>query len=707
MPPGWKPLALLSRHGPGTLAMHWLAWLRGSQLGLRTHLVAFGLAIVVPVLAYSGYLLHRFIEAERQAYERRALGTARALGADIDREITAIITTLQTLATSRGLVTGDFAGFHAQAAEALALRPAWNVVLLDSAGKQLVNTRQKWGDPLPTGATAEPKLPGIVQQTKRPYVSDLFTGALVKRSIFAVAVPVRVGNAVPYALVMSLDPTLLAEILNSADLPERWIAGMADRNNLVMARSVNPEQAIGQPLSEDTVRRSKGLAEGVIVSTDAAGQPILLAFHVSKLTGWRTAAWAPIHVVEAPLRRAWTLFLLSGTALLGLSLLLALGLGRLMAQPIARLTSAGADLGHGRPVVPISSTLREADELSQVLTNAARELEARMGAQAQLAAIVSSSPNAMVGLSPDGIVETWNAAAARLFGYEAGEVIGKSVRMFYPEGTAGEFEALNASVRSGEIVHQDVLRRHKDGRLLDVSISVAPMYSERGHLVGVSAIVRDISERKARERHIEFLMRELSHRSKNLLAVVQAIAGQTARHSESVDEFRSTFVDRLHAMARSQDLLVANNWQGVRISDLVRSQLAPFADEESGRIALGGPELQLQANAVQGLALALHELATNASKYGALSVPDGRIAIAWELGPANGEGRHFRMSWRESNGPPVSPPSRRGFGHVVIEEMVARSLQGTVELDYAPAGLSWTLDIPSAGVLSPVEGEPG
>jgi two-component sensor histidine kinase len=249
-------------------------------------------------------------------------------------------------------------------------------------------------------------------------------------------------------------------------------------------------------------------------------------------------------------------------------------------------------------------------------------------------------------------------------------------------------------------VHADVVRRHKDGRLIDVSINVAPMYDDAGRVVGISSINRDIAERKARERHIDFLMRELAHRSKNLLAVVQAIAGQTVRYSPSLEEFQPRFSQRISALARTQDVLVGSNWQGAGIGELVEAQLAPFTEKASTRIEVSGAELELKPSAVHSLTLALHELATNAAKYGALSAPGGRVAIAWKLEGAPEGGEHrFHMSWRERDGPPVAPPARKGFGHVVISEMVASALRGEVKLDYAPGGLVWSIDVPAANML--------
>jgi PAS domain S-box-containing protein len=669
------------------------AW-RGSKLGLRSHLVIFGLAIVVPVLLFSAFVLHRYTQSVHASNERRALEIARALSADIDREVTAIITTLETLATSRPLIYEDYADFYAQAKEALRSRP-WHVVLIGAKRQQLVNTRVPWGTHLPVSAANEPDLLRVARESQQPYISDLFRGTVANRPIFSVSVPVRRGEDIPYVLVMSLEPERLVEILAGESLPPGWLAGVTDRKHINMARTRLAQQFLGRPIREETVRKQAERPEGVIETTDFEGERSLQAFHRSRL--WQVATWAPLSLVDGQLRRAWTLFFWSGAALLSLSLLVALGVGRLMAAPMAGLMQAGAALGEGKPVSPIASTLREVDALSLVLSNAAKELDVRMGAQAHLAAIVTSSSSVVVSLSPTGVIRTWNAAATALFGYEETDVIGQPMAILSPGGSRETTDKLIASARAGSVVHEDAALRHKDGRLVDVSVSVAPMYDDGGNLVGISAIISDISERTARERHIEFLMRELSHRSKNLLAVVQAIAGQTARHSPSMEEFQTRFSHRIAAMARTQDLLVGRNWKGATVADLVRTQLAPFADDASSRIEASGPRLELKANAVHSMALALHELATNAAKYGALSVPDGRVAIDWEVSGV--EAGRFRMRWREKGGPPVTQPAMKGFGHVVITEMVASSLYGHVTLDYAREGLFWAIDMPSASVM--------
>jgi PAS domain S-box-containing protein len=210
-------------------------------------------------------------------------------------------------------------------------------------------------------------------------------------------------------------------------------------------------------------------------------------------------------------------------------------------------------------------------------------------------------------------------------------------------------------------------------------------------------------ERKQQEEREHFLMSEINHRAKNLLSVVDAIAHQTA--TRTPEDFIERFSERVQSLSANQDLLIRNEWQGVEIEALVRAQLAPFADLTGSRIVMGGPKLCLNAASAQAIGLALHELTTNAGKYGALSTDAGRVDIGWGT-----DGDTFTMSWTEREGPPVSEPQRRGFGTVVMETMAERSVDGAVELDYAPSGLSWRLICPAANALEPanfqVEGKP-
>jgi two-component sensor histidine kinase len=217
-------------------------------------------------------------------------------------------------------------------------------------------------------------------------------------------------------------------------------------------------------------------------------------------------------------------------------------------------------------------------------------------------------------------------------------------------------------------------------------LSASAMMARHMHLRSTATSPNEKLTRK----YVQFLMREVNHRAKNMLSVVHAIARQTAARSPG--DFMDRFSERIQALSASQDLLVRNEWNGVEIENLVKAQLAHFVDHS--RIVVHGPKLRLNPAVAQAVGLAVHELATNAGKYGALSMDSGWVDVSWGT-----QDSAFTMSWTERDGPPVSAPARRGFGTIVMEAMAARSVNGKVQLDYAPSGLIWRLTCPAADAL--------
>lgn len=215
-------------------------------------------------------------------------------------------------------------------------------------------------------------------------------------------------------------------------------------------------------------------------------------------------------------------------------------------------------------------------------------------------------------------------------------------------------------------------------------------------LIGMA---RDITPRKRRETHMHLLMREVTHRSKNLLAIIQAMARQTVKDSLTAAEFEERFSARLRGLAVSHELLAARDWHGASIEDLVRWHLGVALEKARDNITISGPPLVLKPEAAQNLGLAFNELMTNATRFGALSVEGGKVAIEWSLDDPGTQQPRFHIRWRESGGPEVSPPQRYGFGHKVMERLTARALDGTVSLTFAPSGLQWSLHIPASFVL--------
>ena len=230
-------------------------------------------------------------------------------------------------------------------------------------------------------------------------------------------------------------------------------------------------------------------------------------------------------------------------------------------------------------------------------------------------------------------------------------------------------------------------------------VHVEPLRNDVGDIVGLAGAAVDITERKEGDAHLRLLLRELTHRSKNLLAVIQAMARQTARHTGSVQSFLNRFGARLQALAASHDLLVRESWYGASVNELTRSQLAMYLDREDAQVAIDGPAVVLKPEAAQNLCLALHELAVNAAKFGALSMSTGRLSITWDRCERDGK-QTLEFDWREQFGPRVKPRRRRGFGSMVIERNLAHALDAEVELEFDPDGLRCHVVIPASQILA-------
>lgn len=229
-------------------------------------------------------------------------------------------------------------------------------------------------------------------------------------------------------------------------------------------------------------------------------------------------------------------------------------------------------------------------------------------------------------------------------------------------------------------------------------LHIEPTFTEAGEVAGITCAAVDITERKHNERQMRLVMRELTHRSKNLLAVVQAIARQTAQQAGTVQDFVTGFGQRLRSLAGAQDLLVAEDWGGVQLSDLIRNQVGHYMPEDEARVVIHGPPLRLPPEATQTIGLAMHELATNAAKYGALSCDGGKVEVTWRL-EGRGSEEAVVLDWKEIGGPPVQQPTRRGFGRIVVERNVAVSLEAEVGLDFAPEGVTARFRIPRRNLI--------
>lgn len=318
-------------------------------------------------------------------------------------------------------------------------------------------------------------------------------------------------------------------------------------------------------------------------------------------------------------------------------------------------------------------------------------------ANARLAAIVASSPDAIISFDAAGKrIVTWNKGAEALFGYTEAEAIGQPVNLLVPPdaatGAKVKSGAFDQTITQGHI-RLETKRRRKDGTLLDVSVLATRMTDAAGQVIGAAAIFRDITERKRWEEHQRLLINELNHRVKNTLATVQSVASQTLRNASTMGDARKNLEERLFALSRAHNVLTDENWEGASLTSIVLEAMAPYRHEGENRVQILGDDVRLSPQMALALAMALHELATNAVKYGALSNETGEIEISWAVSPGAG-GPHLHLAWTERGGPPVAVPTHRGFGTRLIERSLAQELQGRVQLAFEPMGLVCTLDAP-------------
>ena len=675
-------------------------------------LIMLGCAIIAPLLLFGLYTGIRITDAQHRLVQNDLMSGARILSAGVDREIIGEIERLQTLAASPSLRQGDLLAFQRQAKASLALRQSGNIILVDRNMQHLVNTWLPFGKVLPKVTIPQPVEEALA--TGKPQVTGLFMRPVTKQLMFSIIVPVQIDGENRYALVRSPNQHTLARVVAANELPSGWLAVVADPAHRIIARSEQEDAFIGKELPPAQWHRAD--RGDVLEFTDIDGRPSLQGYARSELTGWGIAVWAPKTLLEAPVRELWWTIVLTALTAFALVATLASWLGRLIARSVGQAAQAATTLGEGGPLPSDEIPVAEVDTLMMELRRAAARRQAtehdlqasKDRLQVSKDQLQSSKDRLQLALNA-ALLGWWQYDPLRrviqgdtrlkeIFDFAADKTpLEEFAKRVHPDDLERVWADREAALNPADpkpYAHEYRIRR-RDGEVRWVDSHGLAYFEGAGRerrAVSFIGTVADITQRKEREERERLLMREVSHRAKNMLSVVDAIAHQTA--TRNPEDFMECFSERIQALAASQDLLIRSEWHGVEVEDLVCAQLAPFADLIGSRIGVHGPRGRLKAAGAQAIGLALHELATNAGKYGALSTETGRVDICWAI-----DGDTFSISWVERDGPPVSAPQRRGFGTIVMEVMVERSVNGTVDLVYAPAGVTWRLTCPTANAL--------
>jgi PAS domain S-box-containing protein len=350
-----------------------------------------------------------------------------------------------------------------------------------------------------------------------------------------------------------------------------------------------------------------------------------------------------------------------------------------------QLESAPRTLSDGRVVWDGFATDVTARRQSEM---ALRESEARFRHMAD------SAPALIWMTDADGHVIFANMHHDYVFGRPAAEMLGEGWRdIVVPEDLPGYEGAFVEAFQARRNFHNEVRVRDKAGRVRWLRCEGVPRLDDAGSFLGYTGCNVDITDVKLAQERQALLINELNHRVKNTLATVQSVAMQTLRNAVTTEQAREDFEARLIALSRAHDVLTRENWDGANLREIVRQAIEPYRRQEDDRFVIKGEAVRLPPRMALALAMALQELATNAVKYGALSSDTGRVEVAWAV-ERTGAAPRLKLRWRESGGPPVAPPSRRGFGSRLIERSLARDLSGGVSLEFAPEGLVCTIDAP-------------
>ena len=702
-------------------------------LGLRAHIVALAASALLPAFAVGAIAVGAAVDSYRRAFEARLQGTAGALASAVDAEIDTYVVGLSVLATARGLdADGDLPGFQERARRSAEILGTRIYALAPDMSLVLHSSFPTGADPAASRHWESLDLVREVFATGRPAVGDLLTARMSGRPVAPVYVPVSRDGKVVYVLGAVVEAARISRVLGAQTFPDGGYASLVDGQGKLMARSADHERFVGQRV-RDWMREGAGkAASGVLQGPNLSGTKVTTAFHhVPGAPGWFVTVAEPDAAYYSSLRQPLATLALGGVGTLALALLAAWATGRRILGPVDWLTRKAervAASGGAVEVVPEGPPVRvrEFERLRAAVLQAHVTLQERASAvaagEARLRAVVDTAVDAIVVIDDRGTIQSFNRAAEAIFGHAAAEAVGRNVSMLVGGEHGAKHDRYLAAYRETGVRKavghlRDLPGRRKDGSAVPLDISIAE-WRDGGGGRFFTAIMRDVSERKADEARRTLLMREVDHRAKNALAVVQSVLRLTPRDEPGAF---AAVEARVAALARVHSLLAEGGWSGTDLRAVAERELAPYAPARvtgaavpRATVSLDGPPVPLAAAAVQPLAMVLHELATNAAKHGALSLPGGAVAVRWRAGGGAEDGGMLRLRWTETGGPPVAgAPMRRGFGTRVVEATVRGQLGGTVERRWERTGLVVEVAVPlarlAADAQSPAPGrrEPG
>lgn len=629
-----------------------------SRLPLKLALFAGLLPLILLGAAFLRMLSIERTTAIEEMLEQSAVAAEMAISLYVGQETGR----LEGLAASSSLDSGNWTSFQIEARRLIDRHPHWLNIIVTDDSRQIFNERLGPEQPLPPVRDLDSVR--TVFDSGRPAVGNLASGANGTLGA-AFRVPVFRNGLVRYTLVAPAAPTLFSRVLREQKLPAGWTALVVDANGIVVGHSADAETAVGKPVGTPLADPlpGAGTMTGTVSMPDGTDYRIAVVAAIAP--GWRVAVMAPASLVGAPAR--FGEYAVWGAVAGGVVLAVVL-IGALLSAATSR---------------------RTLDNLSRLHARAAAGEAALARSEAQFRTLAESMPALLFVTNSAGANIYTNPRFQEYCGLRAQDLLGAGWHdVVHPEDKERAACLWDRAVRSGTIYEAEYRFRRSDGAWRWFLCRAIPQRNDDGTAERWVGTCTDIQAMREAEERLHLLMREVDHRAKNALAVVQSILYLS--RTDDPATFAEAVEGRINAMARVHSLLTASRWSGVTLGDLITRELAAFSARR--RVDIEGPALALKPEAAQAVALVLHELTTNAAKYGALSVDGGRLAVTWSLG---NDPRELILIWREEGGPALAePPEGRGFGMVMIEQVVGRQLNGRLDLGWRSIGLCCTMAYP-------------
>lgn len=663
-----------------------------SRLTIKGRLLLLVAILFAPCCALVAYALWATVAIAEDSLRRSLVYSVQTIAVAVDAEFRRHMDIARLLAGLPQVMDDDLASFDQQARKASAsLSGSW-VIVSDADGNVLVNTASAPGQALGrrTGEGLASQLRAI--QAGKPSVSDVFVGPVSQAWITTVDLPIFKDGRPFRCVTISIPAAKFAALIDQQQMPAEWLVGIMDGSGKYVARVPKNATETGQLASAGW--RAKARVAGLAEFPSIEGDKVINANALSALSDWTIG----VGIRQGAFARAiYPTIAKTTLAAVGISLgalLLAISIARSIVRPLERVgspprASAGRVDIDPPEIRALNARLAEAEAArdrseSSLRDNIrllaqARDAWSTVAEQLKLAAKYGRLGTFVWDAQSD--VNTWSEEIEELYGLTPGTFGGTYdawLVYVHPDDRQAADLACREALATGEL-HSGWRIVLPDGTIRSVEARARILNDAAGRPRQMIGVNIDVTAAKEAERRRELLLHELAHRVKNSFAVVQSLAYQLLpRRDPKVQDF----VSRLHALAAAHTSLAQTEWRGADLDQLVKSQVLPFAGSP-GQLVVDGPQLLLPAQLTTQLALVIHELGCNASKYGALSVAGGRVQVDWSVGAA---AVHFR--WRETGGPPVEPPSKAGFGTRLLDVSVA-----DLRRSFAPTGFACEFDI--------------